>query len=211
MHLMNFFSLAVIYYLGVLRLSEASVTQNSNGDIVVDLSDGFVRALDPLDTSCKAQKRDDNVFDCLFEGTEEILQDDSTFAWLNEEAQNIDSQIVPRNFIDPDENQAFGQVLVYAGAHLPRRGLPQNRILPMAEIAYLLKLARWYQAGVQLKHFVISATKRSTKDFSPICTSGDAQPGCSNALCQGQNGKCTSDFMKGCACNDDSKCREYSN
>lgn len=182
-------------------------TQNQNGDITVDLNGAFAKELDPLDTTCKA-KRDDNTVDCLAQGAEDLLQNQPIFDWLNEEAANLDSQLVLRNWVNPDEDQAFSHVMAFVGAQMPRQGIPRNRLLPLAHVVFILKVARYYAERAVLRHFVIEANRRATQDWSPVCLDGEFKPQCDIVFCQGQNGKCTAPEFKGCNCNNDKKCRK---
>ncbi len=112
-------------------------------------------------------------------------------------------------FADPDYAAAFGEFAVWAGDAVPTvlNGIAQPQIVPTTIFVYLLAVAYYGQTFMQArKLFLRSKSFLTDKDFALICPSQDSRfyPTCSKSICQGKNGKCTTDLMKPCPCSDTS-------
>lgn len=207
----QFFVFFALLALEVLPRAHASFKEGAKGNIQVDASYNLWAEAQSLGT-CKVKRRvkwDHNLRGCLVEGCEDILSLDDVLADLNREATSKD-KIELHNFVDPDENEAFGRALIVAGENLPRRNIAQDRIVGITNLAFLLTASvTWSSNGKLGDHFIIDSDRRSKQKYTPVCPVGEFEPVCDNVLCEGTNGKCTSEILQGCGCRKRPSCRRY--
>lgn len=213
MHILQYFVCVAIASLGILPQARATFREDVGGNIAVDLSSDLYYDFQSADVGmCAARhrfRRDVEWTDCLTQGCEDVLSHDEILADLNREAQSPD-KVELHNMVNPDENQALGRILVFAGDRLPRRNIPQNNIVGVANLAFLLtSQVTWSGNGKLGRHFIIDSSHRAKQRYQPACPEEKYKPACDNVLCEGKNGKCGDGPLHDCPCQETKSCRMF--
>lgn len=211
MYSLRFFLCNAILTLELPTQTHAAFNEDVNGNIAVDLSSDLWNQLQAVDVgTCRARhrfKRDVGWTDCLVKGCEDVLTYDEIMADLNREAQSPD-KVELHNMVNPDEDQALGRVLVFAGDQLPRRNIPRDNIVGVANLAFLLtSQVTWSGTGKVGRHFIIDSGRRSKQKYRPACPADEYKLACDNVLCEGKGGNCGDGPLHGCACHESKSCR----
>ena len=187
---------------------------NDEGEKAVNgfLQEGQCQAA-PTKRDASVKKRVPNVIECLindFQATLNALGENGALNGLRDSAMQVARNFPLPSFADMNYNEAFGQAVTLAADRVPEvlEGIAQEQIGPTTIFIFFIAVADYGQTFMKAhKLFLQTKCLLTDADFKLFCPKegGKFFPQCDRFLCQGKDGKCTTDLMKPCACKADDK------
>ncbi len=146
--------------------------------------------------------------DCVVNEVQNILdgmEGNGPLGGYREQMMQVAAMPDPPNWANEQIDEAWRQVLVLAGERMPNAlGIRNERIPPATRVVFSLAIANYRQIFMVSKHLFIEAKGLLLdKGIHLKCPNKDNKwfPKCENVVCQGKDGKCTTNFLRPCECN----------
>jgi hypothetical protein len=172
----------------------------------------------PKKRGIQVEKRVPNVafdVDCIVNDVQNILdgmEGNGPLGGYREQMMQLAPMADPPNWASEVIDGAWRQALVYAGGRMPNALGIRNEQVPAATRAvFFLAIAQNHAIKMVARSLYIEAQGLLIeKGIYLKCPDKNNKwfPKCDNFVCQGKDGKCTTNFLKPCECNggDQSKC-----
>lgn len=159
------------------------------------------------------EKRVPNVIECLINDFQATLNEfvlNGLLAGLRDSALQVARTFPRPSFADQNFGEAFGQAVALAADRVPEvfPNIAQEQIGPTTIFIFFIAVAEYGQTFMQARKLYLQTKSLLTdKEFSLVCPKQGSTfyPKCDRLLCQGKDGKCTTDLMKPCGCDSGDK------
>ena len=172
----------------------------------------------PTRRDLSLEKRVPDAIECLLNDFQATLNEfvlNGLLSRLRDSALQVARNFAPPSFADQNYGEAFGQAVAHAADRVPEvfQGIAQEQIGPTTIFIFFIAVAEYGQTFMQARKLYLQTKSLLTdKEFSLICPKKGSRfyPNCDRLLCQGKDGKCTTELMKPCECDSgdkkDTKC-----
>ena len=213
---------------GPLVMVTADADGHAKGDIEIDApSDDVGNALNdffrtgeckspPLKRKIGLNKRVDRDVECLVDNFQSLLNAMGVGGQLNglaPQAMQVAPNVPLPVFANAQYNAAYGQAIVVGGDQIPRvlPNIQRPQVMPAIGFLFMLTIAFFTQQVMEAGRMYLQADSlRPDQPYEFECLTKDSEyfPKCNNIICEGKDGKCTSDPMAHCPCdgNDQNNC-----
>ena len=208
---------------GLFNILDADAGGHHKGDIEITApSDEAANALNdffkkgkcpaaPTKRGMQVEKRIPNDVefdvDCVVNEVQDILngmEGNGPLGGYRDQLMQLAPMQDPPHWANERVDEAWRQVLVLAGERMPDGlGIRNERIVPSTRVIFSLAIANYRQIFMVSKHIFIEA-KGILSDNGVYLKCPDKSskwfPKCQNFVCQGKDGRCTTNFLRPCEC-----------